>query len=146
MAPRLREKYINEVAPSLQKELGLENVMQIPKLEKIVVNDGPRRRQPGPEGDRGGDRRAGIDHRSEAAYQPRPQVDRRVQAPCRHPDRCLGDPAGDRMWEFFDRLLSVAIPRVRDFRGLNPRSFDAGATTPSVSTSSSSSPSSTSTM
>ncbi|HLT95721.1 MAG TPA: 50S ribosomal protein L5 [Acidimicrobiia bacterium] len=124
MAPRLREKYINEVAPSLQKELGLENVMQIPKLEKIVVNMGL--------GVANQDRKVIEEATDELALitGQKPRINRARKSIAGFKLRA-GTPIGasvtlrgDRMWEFFDRLLSVAIPRVRDFRGLNPRSFD----------------------
>ena len=71
-----------------------------------------------------GPRRPPDHHRPEAHRDPGQEVDRRLQAPRGAEHRGQGDAAGDRAWEFFDRLLSLAIPRIRDFRGLSPRSFD----------------------
>ena len=124
MAPRLKEKYRKEVVPALKEQLGLGNVNEVPRLEKIVVNMGVG-----------------------AAVQDSKQMDAAVedlriitgQAPTitRAKKSIAGFKIrqgmpigakvtlrGDRMWEFMDRLLATAIPRVRDFRGLNPNSFD----------------------
>jgi len=124
MAPRLKEKYRKEVVPALKEQLALGNVNEVPRLEKIVVNMGVG-----------------------AAVQDSKQMDAAVedlriitgQAPTitRAKKSIAGFKIrqgmpigakvtlrGDRMWEFFDRLLSTAIPRVRDFRGLKPNSFD----------------------
>jgi len=124
MAPRLKEKYEKEVVPALKGQLALGNVNEVPRLEKIVVNMGVG-----------------------AAVQDSKQLDAAIedlriitgQAPTitRAKKSIAGFKIregmpigakvtlrGDRMWEFFDRLLSTAIPRVRDFRGLNPNSFD----------------------
>jgi large subunit ribosomal protein L5 len=124
MAPRLKEKYNKEVVPALKEQLALGNVNEVPRLDKIVVNMGVG-----------------------AAVQDTKQLDAAIedlriitgQAPTitRAKKSIAGFKIrqgmpigakvtlrGDRMWEFFDRLLATAIPRVRDFRGLNPNSFD----------------------
>ena len=124
MAPRLKEKYRKEVVPALKEQLALGNVNEVPRLEKIVVNMGVG-----------------------AAVQDTKQLDAAVedlrlitgQAPTitkakksiagfkirqGMPIGAKVTLRGDRMWEFLDRLLATAIPRVRDFRGLNPNSFD----------------------
>jgi large subunit ribosomal protein L5 len=124
MVPRLKEKYRKEVVPALKEQLGLSNVNEVPRLDKIVVNMGVG-----------------------AAVQDSKQMDAAVedlriitgQAPTitRAKKSIAGFKIrqgmpigakvtlrGDRMWEFLDRLLATAIPRVRDFRGLNPNSFD----------------------
>lgn len=124
MAPRLKEKYIKEIAPALKEQLGIANVMEIPRLEKIVVNMGVG---------------AAV---SESKQLDAAMNDLRIitgQAPMvtrakksiagfkirqGMPIGCKVTLRGDRMWEFFDRLLSTAIPRIRDFRGLSARSFD----------------------
>ena len=123
MAPRLKEKYVNEIAPALQKELGITNVNQIPKIEKIVVNMGV--------GKAAGDSKlldaAVADMRVITGQQP--MICRASKSIANFHVRegqaigCKVTLRGDRMWEFFDRLLSIALPRVRDFRGVSPTSF-----------------------
>ena len=123
-APRLKERYTEEVAPRLFEDLSLSNVMQVPKLDKIVVNMGLS--------EANSDRKVieqATDELSLISGQ-KPRVNRARKSIAGFKLR-EGTPIGisvtmrgDRMWEFFDRLLAVAIPRVRDFRGLNPRSFD----------------------
>lgn len=123
-APRLKSKYTQEVAPRLYGELGLSNVMQIPRLDKIVVNMGL--------GDANQDRKVIEEATNELSLitGQKPRVNQARKSIAGFKLRA-GTPIGasvtlrgDRMWEFFDRLLSVAIPRVRDFRGLSPNSFD----------------------
>ena len=123
-SPRLKARYHEEIAPRLHKELALTNVMQVPKLDKIVVNMGL--------GEANTDRKVieqATDELSLISGQ-KPRVNRARKSIAGFKLR-EGTPIGvsvtmrgDRMWEFFDRLLAVAIPRVRDFRGLSPRSFD----------------------
>ena len=117
MAPRLKEKYQKEVAPKLIEELGLKNPMMCPKLEKIVVNMGVGAAS------------------SDSKLLDAAMNDLRIitgQQPCATRARksigqaigCKVTLRGDRMWEFLDRLLSIALPRVRDFRGISKKSFD----------------------
>jgi large subunit ribosomal protein L5 len=123
-APRLKAKYREEVAPQLYRDLDLANVMQVPRLDKIVVNMGL--------GEANSDRKVieqATDELSLISGQ-KPRVNRARKSIAGFKLR-EGTPIGvsvtmrgDRMWEFFDRLLAIAIPRVRDFRGLSPRSFD----------------------
>lgn len=121
---RTKEKYLNEVAPALQKRFGYKNVMQIPRLEKIVVNMGV--------GDAIQNAKAMDAAVADLATitGQKPVVTKAKKSIAGFKLR-EGNPIGvkvtlrgDRMWEFFDRLISLAIPRIRDFRGLNPRSFD----------------------
>jgi len=123
-APRLKVKYNEEIAPRLKEELGLENPMQTPRLEKIVVNMGL--------GAANQDRKIIDQATNELALitGQKPRVNRARKSIAGFKLR-EGTPIGvsatlrgDRMWEFFDRLLAIAIPRIRDFRGLNPKSFD----------------------
>jgi large subunit ribosomal protein L5 len=124
MTPRLKVKYNEEIAPKLHEELGLSNVMQIPRLDKIVVNMGL--------GEANSDRKVIEEATDELSLitgqKPRINQARKSIAGFKlragTPIGASATLRGDRMWEFFDRLLSVAIPRVRDFRGLNPNSFD----------------------
>ena len=123
MAPRLKENY-NELAAKLKDELGIENVNDIPKLEKIVVNMGV--------GDAATDSKlmdAAVEDLRVITGQ-QPMICRAKKSIATFKLRA-GMPIGakvtlrgDRMYEFFDRLIAAAIPRIRDFRGLSPHSFD----------------------
>ena len=124
MAPRLKEKYYNELAVKLKDELGIENVNDIPKLEKIVVNMGV--------GDAATDSKlmdAAVEDLRVITGQ-QPMICRAKKSIATFKLRA-GMPIGakvtlrgDRMYKFFDRLIAAAIPRIRDFRGLSPHSFD----------------------
>ena len=121
---RLKVKYNEEIATQLKDDLGLENVMQVPTLEKIVLNMGL--------GEAVGDKKAigeALDELGLIAGQ-KPRVNKARKSIANFKLR-EGMPIGVsvtlrgvNMWEFFDRLLAIAIPRVRDFRGLNPKAFD----------------------
>ena len=122
--PRLKVRYNDEVAAKLQEELGLDNVMQVPRLEKIVLNMGLAEAV---------QNKKAIDEAMDelgliAGQKPRVNKARKSIANFKvregMPIGVSVTLRGDRMWEFFDRLITVAIPRVRDFRGLNPRAFD----------------------
>jgi large subunit ribosomal protein L5 len=122
--PRMKQRFRDELVPALQQELGLENVMQVPRLDKIVVNMGI--------GDAVKDGRlldAAVDDLTTITGQ-RPVVTKARKSIAGFKLR-EGMPIGakvtlrgDRMWEFYDRLVSLALPRIRDFRGMSPRSFD----------------------
>jgi len=124
MAPRLKEKYLTEIVPALSEQLGLGNVNEVPRLDKIVVNMGVGAAvQDSKQLDA-----AVEDLRTITGQQP--TITRAKKSIAGFKIR-QGMPIGakvtlrgDRMWEFMDRLLATAIPRVRDFRGLNPDSFD----------------------
>ncbi len=124
MTPRLKEQYTGEVREKLIKELELKNVMLVPSLEKISVNMGL--------GDAIGDKSlidSAVADLSVITGQ-KPKVNRARKSIANFKLRegmAIGVSVtlrGDRAWEFLDRLISVAIPRIRDFRGLNPGSFD----------------------
>src|ERR1700691_4857342 len=123
-APRLKERYVSEIAPALREEFGYANVMQIPSLSKIVVNmgvgeaardakliDGALRDLAVITGQKPAVARA---RKSVAQFKLREGMPIGVHVTLR----------GSRMWEFCDRLLATALPRIRDFRGLDPRQFD----------------------
>jgi len=122
--PRLKTKYNEEIGRMLTEQLGLENSMRTPRLTKIVLNVGG--------GEAVADKKvidAVVTDLSTITGQ-LPRVNRARKSIAGFKLR-EGMPIGasvtlrgDRMWEFFDRLIAVAIPRIRDFRGLNPRSFD----------------------
>jgi large subunit ribosomal protein L5 len=124
LVPRMKVRFREEVRPRLQEQLGLSNLMQVPRLEKVVVNMGV--------GDALKDGRmleAAVEdltivtgqkpvitkaRKSIAGFKLREGMQIGVKVTLR----------GDRMWEFVDRLVATAIPRIRDFRGLNPGAFD----------------------
>jgi large subunit ribosomal protein L5 len=123
-APRLKERYKSEVTALLQKEFNFENKMQIPTLSKIVVNMGV--------GEAAKDSKLieGAIRDLTTITGQRPLVTKARKSIANFKLR-EGQPIGahvtlrgDRMWEFMDRLLSVSLPRIRDFRGLSPKQFD----------------------
>jgi large subunit ribosomal protein L5 len=122
--PRLKERYLTEVRDRLKGELSLANVMEVPRLEKIVVNMGVGRATQQQSLIEGAQRDL------EVITGQKPVVTRAKKSIAGFKLRegqAIGVKAtlrGDRAWEFFDRLLSLAIPRIRDFRGLSPRAFD----------------------
>ncbi len=123
-APRLKARYEAEVKQALLAQLGLSNVMQVPKLEKIVINMGVGRatQQPSLLDS------AVADLTAIAGQKPIVTKSRDSIAGFKLRENqaigCKVTLRGDRMWEFFDRLLAIAIPRIRDFRGLPAHSWD----------------------
>ena len=122
--PRLKTKFNDEIRAALQASLGLRNTMEVPRLQKIVVNSGVGRATVQPSLLEGA-----ITDLTKITGQ-KPTVARATKSIAGFKLRegqAIGVKVtlrGDRMWEFFDRLISLAIPRIRDFRGLNPKSFD----------------------
>lgn len=124
LAPRLKGRYKSEIAPALKSKFGYKNVMQIPTLTKVVVNMGVG------EAARDSKLIEGAIRDLAIITGQRPQVTRSRKSIAQFKLR-EGMPIGahvtlrnDRMWEFTDRLLSIALPRIRDFRGLSPKQFD----------------------
>jgi large subunit ribosomal protein L5 len=121
---RLNEKYQKEVVPALTKEFGYKNVMAVPKIEKVVVNMGLGEATSNVKlVDTGADELARITgqkpvtrraKKSIAAFKVRKGM----------PIATMVTLRGERMWEFLDRLMSIALPRVRDFKGVSPKGFD----------------------
>ncbi len=122
--PRFREKYTSQVVPELLSEFGYENIMQVPRLSKITMNMGV------------GDAAQDAKLLEEAGKQfaqitgQKAQVRRARKSIANFKIR-EGMPVGlrvtlrgDRMWEMLDRLISIALPRIRDFRGISPKGFD----------------------
>ena len=122
--PRLKTKYLNEVKGQLQEKFQYKNVMMIPKIEKIVVNMGVGEAATDSKAIDGAVR----DLRAITGQQPMVTRARKSIASFRlragMPIGAKVTLRGDRMWEFLDRLTAVAIPRIRDFRGISPKSFD----------------------
>ena len=122
--PRLKTKYRNEVRAKLTEQFGYTNPMLVPQIEKIVVNMGV--------GEAATDSKAidgaVADLRAITGQQPSIRRARKSIATFHlregQPIGAKVTLRGDRMWDFFDRLISVAIPRIRDFRGISPKSFD----------------------
>ena len=125
--PRLKENYRNQVVPALQKEFGYKNIMQVPRVEKVVINMGV-----GAAGQTGGDSKIldGAVSDLMAITGQRPAITRAKKSIANFRLRegaRIGAKVtlrGPRMFEFLDRLFNVALPRVRDFGGINPNSFD----------------------
>ena len=121
---RLKEKYTNEVVPALTKEFGYKNVMAVPKIHKVVVNMGLGEATANAKIiETGADELARITgqkpvtrraKKSIAAFKVRKGM----------PIATMVTLRGERMWEFLDRLMSIALPRVRDFKGVSPKGFD----------------------
>ncbi|MBX6387517.1 MAG: 50S ribosomal protein L5 [Frankia sp.] len=124
LVPRLKLRYREEIAPALREQFGYRNVMQIPGVVKVVVNmgvgdaardakliDGALRDLAAITGQKAQVRRA---TRSIAQFKLREGMPIGAKVTLR----------GDRMWEFLDRLVTIALPRIRDFRGLSPKQFD----------------------
>ena len=121
---RLKEKYRKDVIPALQKEFGYKNVMAVPKIEKVVVNMGLGEATANAKlVDTGADELSRITgqkpvtrraKKSIAAFKVRKGM----------PIATMVTLRGERMWEFLDRLVSIALPRVRDFKGVSPKGFD----------------------
>ena len=124
MATRMQELYVSEIAPALNKKFGYKSVMQIPKLDKVIVNVGC--------GDSKNNAKeieaickdiAAITGQKPVVCKARKSV---ANFKLREGENIAVKVTlrGDKMYEFLDRLFSVALPRVRDFRGINPNSFD----------------------
>ena len=124
MANRMKEMYVNEIAPALNKKFGYKSVMQIPKLDKVIVNVGC------------GDSKNNAKEieaicKDIAAITGQKPITRKARKSVANFKLREGETVGvmvtlrgDKMYEFLDRLFSVALPRVRDFRGISPNSFD----------------------
>jgi large subunit ribosomal protein L5 len=121
---RLKERYEKDVAPALKKEFSYRNVMAIPKIAKIVVNMGlGEATQNAKIVDTGADELARITGQKPVTTRSKKSI---AQFKVRQgmPIGAMVTLRGERMWDFLDRLISVALPRVRDFRGVSPKGFD----------------------
>jgi large subunit ribosomal protein L5 len=120
----LKDKYQKEVVPALMKDMGYTNVMQVPRLEKIVVNIGLGEALDNPKAIDA----AVADLTKVTGQKPVVTQARKSIANFKlREGRLIGAKVtlrGDKMWAFYDRLVNVALPRVRDFRGISPNSFD----------------------
>ena len=122
--PRLKQRYDDEIRASLKDSLGLENIMQVPRFQKIVLNSGVGKALAQQSLIEGAVRDIEAITGQKAVVT---KAKKSIAGFKLREGNAIGAKVtlrGDRMWEFFDRLVSLAIPRIRDFRGLNPRSFD----------------------
>lgn len=124
MAVRLKEKYDNEVVPALRKQFGYESSMQIPKIEKVVVNVGLGEAIQNPKLMDGA-----VKELSDITGQ-KPVVRKAKKSIAAFKLRegmavgCMVTLRSERMWEFLDRLINIALPRIRDFKGVSAKAFD----------------------
>jgi len=124
MTPRLLERYRSEIVPKLAQEFGFKNVHQVPRLEKVVVNMGVgKATQNAKLIEKAAEELAAITGQKAAVRKARKSIAnfklRQGQAV-----GCTVTLRGERMWEFFDRLVNVSLPRVRDFKGVSAKAFD----------------------
>lgn len=123
-APRLKERYNSKISAELMTKLELKNKMQVPRFEKIVINMGV-----GKASQQASLLEKAVEDLTIITGQ-KPQITKAKKSIATFKLRqgqaigCKVTLRGDRMWEFFDRLVAVAIPRIRDFRGLSPKGFD----------------------
>ena len=121
---RLKEKYQKEVVPALQKEFGYKNVMAVPKLEKVVINMGLGEATANAKiVDTGADELARITGQKPVTRRAKKSI-AAFKVRRGMPIASMVTLRGARMWEFLDRLMNIALPRVRDFKGVSPRGFD----------------------
>ncbi len=124
MASRMKELYVNEIAPALNKKFGYKSVMQIPKLSKVIVNVGCGE-------SKNNAKEIEAICKDIATITGQKPVTRKARKSVANFKLREGETVGvvvtlrgEKMYEFLDRLFSIALPRVRDFRGINPNSFD----------------------
>ncbi len=121
---RLRDRYQKEVVPALRKEFGYKNVMAVPRIDKVVVNMGLGEATANIKLiDAGADEVARITGQKAVTRRAKKSI---AQFKVRkgQPIGTMVTLRGERMWEFLDRLMTIALPRVRDFKGVSPRGFD----------------------
>ena len=124
MTPRLLERYRAEVVSKLTDEFSFGNVHQVPKLEKIVVNMGVGEAAANPKLLEKAAEELGLITGQKPAIRKARKSIANFKLRAGQPIGCTVTLRGERMWEFFDRLVSVSLPRVRDFKGVSPKAFD----------------------
>ena len=121
---RLKNRYMTDVVPALEKEFGYKNVMAIPRIDKVVVNMGlGEATQNAKIVDTGADELGRVTGQKPVVTRAKKSI---AQFKVRKgmPIGTMVTLRGERMWEFLDRLVSIALPRVRDFKGVSPKGFD----------------------
>jgi large subunit ribosomal protein L5 len=122
--PRFLERYRSEIIPKLQSDFGYKNVNQVPKLTKIVLNIGLGEATQNPKLLEKASEELGLIAGQKAVIRRARKSVANFKLRQGQPIGCMVTLRGDRMWEFFDRLVSVSLPRVRDFKGVSPKAFD----------------------
>ena len=124
MAPRMFELYRNDVVPKLKTEFGYTNIHQVPKLTKIVVNIGLGEAVANPKLlEKAAEELSAITGQKAVTRKARKSI-ANFKLRAGQAVGCTVTLRRERMWEFFDRLMSVSLPRVRDFKGVSPKAFD----------------------
>jgi len=124
MSSRLRDKYTKDVIPALKKEFGYTNVMAVPKIQKVVINMGLGEATANAKlVDVGADELARITGQKPVTRRSKKSI-AAFKVRKGQPVGTMVTLRGERMWEFLDRLLAIALPRVRDFKGVSPKGFD----------------------
>ena len=124
MTPRLLERYRSEIVPKLSQEFGFTNAHQVPRLEKVVVNMGVgKATQNAKLIEKAAEELAAITGQKAAVRKARKSI-ANFKLRQGQPIGCTVTLRGTRMWEFFDRLVNVSLPRVRDFKGVSVKAFD----------------------
>lgn len=124
MTPRLLDRYRAEVAPKLTEEFGYKNVHEVPKLEKIVVNMGVGEATQNTKLLEQAAEELGLITGQKPVIRKARKSIANFKLRAGQPIGCTVTLRGERMWEFFDRLVNVSLPRVRDFKGVSPKAFD----------------------
>ena len=121
---RLRDKYQKDVVPALRKEFGYANIMAVPRIQKVVINMGLGEATANAKlVDTGADELARITGQKPVTRRAKKSI-AAFKVRKGQPIATMVTLRGERMWEFLDRLMSIALPRVRDFKGVSPRGFD----------------------
>jgi large subunit ribosomal protein L5 len=121
---RLRDKYQTDVVPALRKEFGYANIMAVPKIKKVVINMGLGEATANAKlVDTGADELARITGQKPVTRRAKKSI-AAFKVRRGMPIATMVTLRGERMWEFLDRLMNIALPRVRDFKGVSPRGFD----------------------
>jgi len=124
MSARLRDKYTKDVIPALKKEFGYANVMAVPKIQKVVINMGLGEATANAKlVDVGADELARITGQKPVTRRSKKSI-AAFKVRKGQPVGTMVTLRGERMWEFLDRLMTIALPRVRDFKGVSPKGFD----------------------
>jgi large subunit ribosomal protein L5 len=124
MVPRLLDRYRSEIIPKLSEEFGFANVNRVPRLQKIVVNMGVGEGAANPKLVEQAAEELAVITGQKAAIRKAKKSIANFKLRAGQPVGCTVTLRGQRMWEFFDRLVNVSLPRVRDFKGVSPKAFD----------------------
>jgi len=123
-APRLKQRFLDEVAPALMREFGFANIMQVPRVTKVVLNIGMgEATQNAKSLDAASEQLATITGQKPVTTRAKKSISN-FKIREKNPIGLMVTLRGDRMWEFLDRLLNAALPRIRDFRGVSRNAFD----------------------